>query len=990
MVRRVVKPRHARLALAAVAAVVLSIVLSRGVFEGFRRKHAPDATYRRISGIVAHNSRMGVAAYWSFDRGENCAPERGIGVGTVCAPGVSGDALFFDGHDDTFFATGLLWQPRGDFSVSMWLKAEALPIRQDVVFQGRRDQIGFRIDSGNLVFDLPSTNGVASFSCPFTSFGKFVHVAAVVEPSAGVVSLYVGGVRQCAGALCGLNEPDWDVNIGRCALKGKHNAFRGALDELVLWDRALDGDEIAMMAGSPRGTRTAALKGGRRLRIAKYRFLSAVAGAMDRIAGLAETNPVRHFRARRERRNLRRVDIVLKKGALRRLLGAHASSVASGHRTPAATRSSRGHVMAGGHGSRCRISLCGGTLSYPESGRMPFVLETEDGEGLMPGGVRRVILMPPESGGWLTRLAESEAWRLSGLPNPPPATELVSLGINGHSVGVYLMSDASRMLVQAGEDMNPLAHDAKRPLDPMREAECSRLAPQKVSGRIKAAMDSQFSEDAMREYERRVRTAADLFMCDGHSPLPAAKRAETLAESLAGAIAPRTPAAADSFLLDEDLLLGGNRAPWLVNRDLDFSGVRVPDGWSLSFRSEAPEWIGDDGRIVKRPEKRPEFVTITATVTDAAGGSSVRSLEFRLAPEAGAVPALFIWTPVRFGRTHRTDAAVELVDPRQPGLEPAAFTATAAGGPGGVRYRGNSSFISGKKLLNVKLDVPHGLFGATDTRSLLAINSYADPMRIWNGFAFSLFRSFPRSDGKDNVAPHVKLFEVFCNGRYCGLQEFAERIDWRLLGDNRAAVFRHMTVAPRDTFVRQTSPDPCDADALGIYSSLIENLEREPTEESVAAVLGALDVDSAIDYQILYSLLANSNGSPYNYWTHDAIAYRPSSGMLEFIPWDFDNGSDNRHKLVENKLDKWLEANVPGYLARRSARWSELRKTVLREDALVDAFDSLLDVHFDYLPSNRRRWPNYARKNENFEQMREQDREFLRSQLMYFDEEFAE
>lgn len=969
----------------------LPLMLSRGLLAGFRQKYAPDSVHRKVSGIIAHNSKMGTAAYWSFDRGENFAPDRGIGVGTVVAPGVSGDALFLDGHDDTFFATGLLWQPRGNFSVSLWLKAEALPVRQDVVFQGRPDQMGFRIDSGKLLFDLTVTNGVATFSCPFSAFGKFVHVAAVVKPSKGDVSLYVGGVRQCTGKFAGFEEPDWNVNIGRCSMRGKHHAFHGAIDELALWNRALGDDEVAAMAEKASGTRDAALKGGRKLRIVKYHFLSAMAVALERIAGLAEINPVRYFRARRERGKLRRIDLVFGKGALRRLLRAHYSSIASGHRTPAATRPSKAHIMIDGHASRCLVSLHGGTLAYPESGRMAFVVEAEDGSTSPFGEVRKVVVVPPESGGWLARPAESDGWGLSGLPNPPPGSELVSLTINGHGAGIYIMDDATRMLVQAGGETDPLAHSVTNQLALMREAEREWMSPHLISQRVKSAIASYLGVNGRGEYNRRVRAAADLFMSDAHSPVPSSLRAKALKESLNGAVAGQTVSDASSFLLDEFLVLGDNPAPWLVSRDLDFSRIRAPEGWRISFRSESPEWIGNDGRIAKLPEKRPEFVTITATVTDISGESAERPLEFRLAPESGTVSALLIWSPVPFGRTHRTDAAVEVLEPRGPATqEPRLFTATAAGGPGGVRYRGNSSFFSKKKLISVKLDQPHGLFGGTDTRSLLAINSYADHLRIWNGFAFSLFRSFGREPGLENVAPHVRPFEVFCNGRYCGLQEFAERIDRRLLGEEEASVFRHMTISPRDPFVRQTSPDPCEADATPLYLSLVEKLEGEPSEETVRAVMGALDIDSAIDYHILYSLLGNSNGSPYNFWTHDAIAYSPSRKALVFIPWDFDNGSDNKHSIVLTKLDKWLAANVPDYGRRRAARWGELRKSALREDNLLASFDSLLDIHFDYLESNRRRWPDFVRKNEDYTAMRERARDFLRKQLVYFDEEFAE
>lgn len=983
---------HAIWAIAA-GLVVLSLppLLSLGLFEEFRSAHSADRTERKVSGITAHNSRRGVAAYWSFDSGENHAPDRGIAIGTMSVPGVSGEALLFNGHDDTFFATDMLWKPERDFSVSFWMNAGALPVRQDIIFQGYPRVIGFRLEEGRLVFDMCTSGGVFTASCQLDGFDKFVHVAVTIEADAGILSIYLDGSRKGRFDFNGFVPPSWLINVGRCSQTGKRHPFHGVIDELVLWNRALRADEVRRMAASASRTRRAALKGDRRIRIALWRLMSTIADGMEWLAGLAEVNIPRYLRSRRGRASLSRVDIVAGKGALRRLARAHAESIASGHRTPSASRPVDAHIVIDGVARRCGLSLSGGTLCYPAGERMPFIADVGAADGNPIGGKRRVLIAPPEACGWLSRLADSVAWRLTGLPAPPPEAELVSLSINGHSVGVYVMCDASRMCVQTGDGMDPLEYSGVAQAWAIRKAEAERLSPNGLSDRVAAAIRGRFARDDFERYERRLRTASDIIMCDAHSPVPASLRAKALAQSLEHSLPRRDDTVcASSFLLDEYLVIGSNAVPWIVREDLDLSAVRSPKGWGISFHSESPEWIDDNGRIVKLPQGRPQAVAISASIEDADGGVSRRRLEFRLCPSMLDVAALMIWSPTPFGRTHRTDACVEIIDAHAGPDRMLHFTATASGGLGGIRYRGNTSFRSARKLLNVKLDVPHHLLGDTDTRSLLAINSYSDPLRVWSGLAFSLFRSFPAVRSGMEVAPHVRVFEVYCNGRYWGLQEFAERIDGTLLGDAMATVFRHMRVVPRLPDIRQAHPSPCVKDAMPSYASLISKLEAEPSEDNVGAVLAMIDIDNAIDYQILYSFMDNHNGAPYDFWTHDAIAFSPARGTMVFVPWDFDNSSLGLKTIVSTRLDKWLEANVPDFRERRAARWRELRRTVLDEKALLATYDAILTPHFGYLQSDRERWPSMFPQNVDLNAMRDKYKAFLVSQLTLFDKAFSE
>lgn len=982
------------LTIAVIVAVALPFLLSRGLAGRFRKRYAPERVAERVSGISAHNSRRKLAAYWSFDKGETAAPSRGIGVGTVAARGVHRDALRFNGHDDTFFATEFLWQLSGDFSISFWLKAMPLPVRQDIIFQGRPHQLGFRLDNGTLTFDLTISNNVFSASIPFDKFGEFAHVAAVVEPERHVVSLYLNGELKGKVVLDGFLPSNWHVDFGRSSRDGKHHAMAGVLDEVALWNKALSKREVARLASSPGATRRAALGRARRLRMEKYLFLSSVASALDRIASLAEFSPVRYWRAKRARASLRHVGIVIGKSRLRHLYKAHARSAASGHRTAAASRQVPAYALFNGKTLECMVSLSGGTLCYPGGARPSFILEAlADGPCVAPA--RRILLAPPESAGWLSRLADGEAWRIAQLPSPPPSAELVTLSVNGRSMGVFLMCDATRQMVHPGEGIDPLSYHGRKQLEFQREAEFARLMPQGLSPRVAAAMGGLFTDGDFRRYAKALASDADIICADAQSPVPASLRAKAIAQSLESVLKRPAPAEAGMFLLDEFLLLGKNPAPWLVSDNLDLTAVRAPEGWRISFKSDSPEWLDDNGHLLKRPGRSPQPVSVRATIQDASGTRSERKLAFRLVPEEDAMPALFVWTPVPFDRAHRTDASVELPDAEHPDSNPApVFFATAAGGAGGVRYRGNTSFQSRKKLLSIKLDTPHGLFGdGSASRSLLAINANTDHLRVWNTLAFDAFREFPRNDGLANVSPHVRTFELFVNGLYWGPCEFAQRIDENLVGEMDAVVFRHMTARPRVPFVRQTQPPARGADAMPLYHGLIADLEAARGGDAAAldSAASKLDVQSLIDYQILFSVFANSNSGAGDFWTQDVIAYSRQRGKFFFIPWDFDcSAAPIPPQIFSTNLDRLFAKAVPGHVERMARRWFELRRSVLSEEWLLRNYDAIVERNFAYLPFESARWNGQSRSRAGFEALREKGRNFICAQLEALDKIFKE
>lgn len=978
--------RLLRVPAAAALLALLMLCAWGGLLSGFRREFSPERVEGKIARTLSDGLRRGVAAYWSFDDMERKSPERGIGVNTIIARGACGAGLKFDGDDDTFFDTRFKWIPGDSFSISFWMKARELPIRQDVIFQGML-RLGARLDCGDFAFDVTTTSGVQSAAFPFSGFGRFTHVAAVVDGAAGRLSLYENGVLRASRTIDPPSPMDWKLVLGRCSLLGKRHAFSGSLDEIVLWNTALHPRQIARLASAPSASRRMALPASRRFRISRYKFLGRLAQMAGSLENIPAPNVARWVRAARARKSLQCVSLIVDTKGMRRLRRAHVRSCASGHRTPAASRPVRAFISLDGKMARCLVSLGGGTLCYPHSGRPAYVIDPMPGDSSLPGGARRILLSPPETSGWLVRIAGSLAWRMTGLPSPPPDSSAVALHVNGRHRGCYVMSDCSRMLVRQGEEEDPLYYVNAGQLPVQRQAELERLAPTALPGRVAAATGARLSGEDRAALEASLRTIADALWGDASSPVPQAERARILDSALASVMRGIDAAKVSPPEPDETLLLGGNIAPWFVEGDLDLSSFRVPDGWSVSFKSDSPEWIDDSGHLLKRPEGAPVFVSLAAQVVGPDGAAISRALEFRLVPDGGAVPAMFVWTPVPLGKTHRTDAAVEIIGRGKREY----FTATGSGGAGGIRYKGNTSFRGEMKLPNIKLDRPHRLLGGTETRLLVGINAHTDQLRSLNGLAYDLFRAFPKKAGEGNFAPRVKVFELFINGRYRGLLEFAERIDRDMLDEGNAAVFRLMATHPREPFVRQARPSPAEVDAMPHYDGLIAQLEAPASDETRRAVAGMLDIESAIDFQILYSLFANANGGDYRFWTLDALVWSPSRDRLFFVPWDFDL-YHNREPLgiVKTNLDRWLEREMPGHRERMRERWRELRRSVLTEGAIKEALERRLAVHLGYLPSNSRRWEGDLAGEDDFLRVRDEEIAFLMKQLLRLDAAYVE
>ena len=912
-----------------------------------------------------------------------------VAPGVMMTKGRHGDGVKFDGDNDTFYALDTGWASLPDaFSIAFWVNLSPLPASQDIFCTWFPKHIGFLLDRGRLCFVWTSAASVKSVSYHFDKYKEFVHVAVVADRREGRIRMYENGICVAEEDCRDMVSCRWPFVIGKGNLSRNRAPLHGIIDDLAIWNRAISEKELHDIVASSHGLQDHFSSYGRRLSMGMKRSRARVAEKIGRFVAWVSPGIVSRMHWMLEGGVVPKVSIYLTGANLRSLDRAHAKSTRSGGLVPC--EFVEAIVAFGGQTMECKMSPTGGTMYYPYTDRPAYALESVRSGMTFPGGYRRLELLPPEKAGWMVPLAISEIRRAS---DPGHALRrdctLIELEVNGLKRGVYLMRDVSRMSVSQDDPAEILHYNSGRQPYRQRDAEMEYLSPATMD-KATSCLVALLSAESKALLERRLVCAADLLAQDPFSPVPASFRLAAIRERLAQCkrcMQESTLSSLDDVPVSAAMFLGSNLCAWCITDELDFSGFTklLPHGISATIHSSNTNVLSSSGAVF-RPKNHPECATVTVSLESEDGSSRSVPLEFRVLPLSNAVPAVYVWSPIPVGRSHQTDAAVEIFDGHQAGAGGCCFDDFAK-----IRYRGNSSFLFEKKLMRIKARSAHHWLSDTGTKHLLAINASTDVLRVWNGLAFDLFRSFPRPGETPHCAPHVKVAELFVNGRYWSLIEFAERLDEYLWDDPKCIAFRHRVASPRSPFMRQSRPDVAVIDALDIYLDL-ENMlaSADGSEESLSRIESRLDITSIIDYLILFSLFSNVNGGESDFWMQECLMYNPVSGKYFYIPWDFDDAMRVDVDLIETNLNRLLSGLDPGYNGLVLNRWRQLRATVLATDTVLAKYDDAISDHEPYLIFEHRSWLPALADEADIQKRIQSGRDMLSRRLEKMDRLFSE
>ncbi|MDA1359287.1 LamG domain-containing protein [Glycomyces luteolus] len=207
---------------------------------------------------------------WRFDgdslddAGEQTLTPLGTAITGPDAQGRPDAAAVFDGNSDSCLATtGPVVDTTSSFTIAGWVKTDAAPATEvafmDVAGVTRSNMKFLMTSAGRWGIAMISEDGDAATSTSvqadpaLTQFGQWTHLAGVYDAAAGRLRLYVNGVLASSKPLpftAWKATGVFSVGCGVSAQNGPFSPFTGSVDEAVLFQQPLTGDQVAgLMTG---------------------------------------------------------------------------------------------------------------------------------------------------------------------------------------------------------------------------------------------------------------------------------------------------------------------------------------------------------------------------------------------------------------------------------------------------------------------------------------------------------------------------------------------------------------------------------------------------------------------------------------------------------------------------------------------------------------------------------------------------------------------
>lgn len=193
--------------------------------------------------------------HWKFDEssGTTVADSGPGGLDATFATGTPTWAtslrrygLDFGGNAD--IQTDIDFDPPETGTVSLWFKPNATPsIKERLIGNGSLWEI-HQLNDGSIGCDF-GTNASGAFETPAGTAvaGQWRHVVGSYDTVSGKYELYVDGDLIESGTLACTNQPAAPLVIGN--QYGDTRYYNGVIDDVVIYDRLLDSEEIAKLYG---------------------------------------------------------------------------------------------------------------------------------------------------------------------------------------------------------------------------------------------------------------------------------------------------------------------------------------------------------------------------------------------------------------------------------------------------------------------------------------------------------------------------------------------------------------------------------------------------------------------------------------------------------------------------------------------------------------------------------------------------------------------
>jgi hypothetical protein len=226
-----------------------------------------DDTFTKNSGFA------GLAASWHMDEGSGTSLDdssANSNDGTITNAAVpwmgddggkwydvstagfsTGDSVIFDGSDDYVKVTDSSSLDVSNLTIALWFKADTVATTQYLVSKWLAASRGYSLflNGTTVVFETSfDGNTYNSLNSTITvSSGTWYHLAATLSGTAKVI--YINGTARGNNAVGGsLNNSNANLTLGNVNDTTLADYFDGIIDEVSIYDRALDANEVKALS----------------------------------------------------------------------------------------------------------------------------------------------------------------------------------------------------------------------------------------------------------------------------------------------------------------------------------------------------------------------------------------------------------------------------------------------------------------------------------------------------------------------------------------------------------------------------------------------------------------------------------------------------------------------------------------------------------------------------------------------------------------------
>jgi hypothetical protein len=786
--------------------------------------------------------------------------------------------------------------------------------------------------------------------------GEFIHIACAVDFQRKEAHLYENGILKCSVKLEDGYHRVEEMVLGQIRIGQSLNFM---LDEFILRNRALTASEVFDESRSKTSLRYRL--GGSQL--LKVKFLQSIRQMIQTgINCMDALNPFYH-ESFILKAGLPQFNLLLSKKDLKALNKFQYLSLHHGITPEKISTSRQIKVEKDGKLIEVQMELYGEEHHLSPNGKKSFSLEFRGYDEDF--AMKKIVFVPPETNGLLRPLFESRLARKYGFIFPKGDVGIVF--INGIYQGLYYFEEEG--LFDYSGDYNQAWH------------------VDELMKKIPA-----FKTDLLAIYDDLVKTYLPLLIRDKSSYLGSRElvyriRADRV--RLEQMISERLKENEQNRVkqveayLNEKVVLRDNPSQDYIIDPLDLSMKEI-DGVRIQWESHQPNMINEQGQVF-RPEDQPVQVIVRAHLSFGKA-TGMKVLKFIVMPRELELSIVKIFTRAKIRAFDWEPCLIQWVEqPGQRYSDPMY---------GKIKFHGNTALHYPKKSFKLRLPLAKRFMDFSPSREFVFMSSYSDYTLMHNQLAYDLFRSFSKSNHPE-YAPKHHLVELFLDHEYLGIYEICENVDAQLLGLSpfkkdqpihsvlyKAVMRQANFLSINHAFYEQKEPDLKLGEYWRPYDDLIKFLGEASPEIFRRDVEKMIDVENAIDFQILLSITNQMDGPDHNLFI--ARDNHPADKFF-IVPWDYDKSFGGPYDRMRiSSLSQRLMKDLPGYIPALQARWNALRESVLSEDSLMKRVDQIEHNTRDAASRNFKLWPIPGGKTH--EVAVQEMKDWIKKRLVFLDE----